>query len=155
MNEYGVRNEEEMWKNVEVPFGINLGGEVRKADLPAFLSMISEENLADYLSVDELEDYGLNGTEEMNDGYVYVESSGDVSLSVEVEWHSWEQPFSPSEIAAYEPLHTIESDADSVADELEKQLRDLICNGKIHCRNAFVNVYPPDEGMVEHRADWY
>lgn len=136
--------------NVNGDFWIDIDAELKKEDVNAFLELIKPENLSAYLESSNTNNVVIDGCEDLENGYVSIEFSGNVAKEVEVSYQKYVENFSPdlSEAMPYDDVTFVqveESDANDVAKILKADIEKFFCEGPIKTYRSHVYVSAPDD----------
>ena len=136
--------------NINSDFWVDVDVEVKKEDVNAFLELIKPENLSDYLESSNTDNVVIDGCEDLENGYVSIEFSGNVAQEVEVSYQKYIENFSPdlSEAMPYDDVTFVqveESDVNEVGKILKANIEKLLHEGPIKTYDSHVYVSAPDD----------
>ena len=136
--------------NIDGYFWVDIDVEVKKEDVKAFLELIKPENLSAYLESDNTDNVVIDGCEDLGNGYVSIEFSGDVTQKIEVSYRKYVENFSPdpAEAMPYDDVTFVqveESDANDVGKMLKADIEKFLCEGSVKTYRSHVYVSAPDD----------
>ena len=124
--------------------------EVKKGDVNSFLDLIKPESLSAYLESDDTDNIVIDGCEDLGNGFVSIEFSGNVAQEVEVTYQKYVENFSPdsTEAMPYDDVTFVqveESDANNVGKMLKANIEKLLHEGPMKTYRSHVYVSAPDD----------
>ena len=131
-------------------FWIDIDVEVKKGDVNSFLDLIKPESLSAYLESDDTDNIVIDGCEDLGNGFVSIEFSGNVAQEVEVTYQKYVENFSPdsTEAMPYDDVTFVqveESDANNVGKMLKANIEKLLHEGPMKTYRSHVYVSAPDD----------
>ena len=131
-------------------FWIDIDVEVMKEDANDFLDLIKPESLSAYLESDDTDNIVIDGCEDLGNGFVSIEFSGNVAQEVEVTYQKYVENFSPdsTEAMPYDDVTFVqveESDANNVGKMLKANIEKLLHEGPMKTYRSHVYVSAPDD----------
>lgn len=131
-------------------FWIDIDVEVMKEDANDFLDLIKPESLSAYLESDDTDNIVIDGCEDLGNGFVSIEFSGNVAQEVEVTYQKYVENFSPdsTEAMPYDDVTFVqveESDANNVDKMLKANIEKLLHEGPMKTYRSHVYVSAPDD----------
>lgn len=150
-----MRHEVNETCDVDGYFWVDIDVEVKKGDVNNFLELIKPESLSAYLESDDTDNIVIDGCEDLGNGYVSIEFSGNVAQEVEVSYQKYVENFSPdlSEAMPCDDVTFVqveESDANDVGKALKANIEKLLREGpiKTYCSHVYVSA-PDDDELME------
>lgn len=136
--------------NIDSDFWIDVDVEVKKEDAKGFLELIKPEKLSAYLESNDTDNIVIDGCEDLGNGFVSIEFSGNVAQEVEVSFRKYIENFSPdsAEAMPYDDvtfLQVEESDVNDVGKILKANIEKLLHEGPIKTEESHVYVSAPDD----------
>ena len=131
-------------------FWIDIDVEAMKEDANDFLDLIKPESLSAYLESDDTDNIVIDGCEDLGNGFVSIEFSGNVAQEVEVTYQKYVENFSPdsTEAMPYDDVTFVqveESDANNVGKMLKANIEKLLHEGPMKTYRSHVYVSAPDD----------
>lgn len=145
-----MRHEVNETCDVDGYFWVDIDVEVKKGDVNAFLELIKPESLSAYLESDDTDNIVIDGCEDLGNGFVSIEFSGNVAKEVEVSYRKYVENFSPdpTEARAGDDVTFVqveESDVNDVGNILKADIEKFLCEGLIKTYRSHVYVSSPDD----------
>lgn len=136
--------------NIDGDFWVDVGVEVMKEDANDFLDLIKPESLSAYLESDDTDNIVIDSCEDLGNGFVSIEFSGNVAKEVEVSYRKYVENFSPDPTEARVGddvtfVQVEESDTNDVAKILKADIEKFLCEGPIKTYRSHVYVSAPDD----------
>ena len=136
--------------NIDGDFWVDVDVEVMKEDANDFLELIKPESLSACLESDDTDNIVIDGCEDLGNGFVSIEFSGNVAQEVEVTYRKYVENFSPdpTEARASDDVTFVqveESDVNDIGKMLKADIEKLLHEGPIKTYRSHVYVSSPDD----------
>lgn len=144
-----MRHEVNETCDVDGYFWVDIDVEVKKGDVNNFLELIKPESLSAYLESDDTDNIVIDGCEDLGNGFVSIEFSGNIVQEVEVSYQKYVENFSPdlSEAMPYDDVTfvQVEDDVNEVGNILKANIEKLLHEGPIKTYYSHVYISIPDD----------